>query len=74
MATEIANLPLLNAELKENIPDGYLEPLPVSFSGPGGSTRFTDKSNPSANVVSIYFKDPARIYDMCEYIFYRYGT
>jgi putative aldouronate transport system substrate-binding protein len=69
VATEISNLPLLNAELKENIPEGYLEPLPVSFSGPGGSTRFTDKSNPSANVVSRYFKDPARIYDMCEYIF-----
>jgi putative aldouronate transport system substrate-binding protein len=69
VATEIANLPLLNAELKENIPDGYLEPLPVTLSGPGGSTRFTDKSYPSANVISIYFEDPARIYDMCEYIF-----
>ena len=73
MATEIANLPILNAELKENIPDGYLEPLPVGMTGPGGTTRFTDKNNPSANVISIYFEDPARILDMCEFIFTEEG-
>ena len=73
VATEIANLPILNAELKENIPEGYLEPLPVSLSGPGGTTRFTNKNTPSANVISVYFKDPARIFDMCEFIFTEEG-
>lgn len=69
VATEIANLPLLNAELQENIPEGYLAPLPISMKGPGGTTRFTDQKNATANIISIYFEDPARIFDMCEFLF-----
>ena len=69
VASDIANLPLLNAELQENIPEGYLVPLPVGLQGPAGTTRFTDKANPSANVISVYFEDPKRIFNMCELIF-----
>lgn len=73
IATDISNLPLLNEELKENIPEGYLEPLPIGMKGPLGTTRFTDKSNASANIISVYFEDPARIFDMCEFIFTKEG-
>lgn len=66
IATDIANLPLLNSELKENIPTGYLEPLPINMKGPLGTTRFTNKSNASANIVSVYFEEPDRIFDICE--------
>ncbi len=69
IATEIENLPILNAELQENIPDGYLEPLPVTLSGPGGTTRITDKRYASANIISTYFEDPVSLFDMLEYIF-----
>ncbi len=69
IATEITNLPMLNDQLQENIPEGYLEPLPVNLSGPGGTTRVTDKRYASANVISTYFEDPVSLFDMLEYIF-----
>lgn len=69
VATDIKNLPLLDSQLKENIPDGYLEPLPVELMGPSGPVRVTETKTSKANIVSIYFEDPTRIFDMFEYIF-----
>jgi hypothetical protein len=73
IATEVHNIPILNAELQENIPEGYLEPLPVTLKGPGGTTRVTNSKNTYANVISIYFEDPLSILDMCEFIFTQEG-
>ena len=58
VATEIKNLPLLDAELKENIPDGYLLPLPVAMKGPGGPTRYTDKNLASDQCDKRLFRRP----------------
>lgn len=69
VATDISHLPALEAKLKENVPEGFLEPLPVSITGPAGVSRVTDHTLSSASLFGVYFKDPARLFDMCELLF-----
>jgi ABC-type glycerol-3-phosphate transport system substrate-binding protein len=73
IATDISHLPALDAKLKENIPDGFLEPLPVAITGPAGIARVTDDTLTSASLFGVYFEDPARMFDMCEFLFTEEG-
>ncbi|MCK5129036.1 MAG: hypothetical protein KAQ68_04225 [Clostridiales bacterium] len=73
IATDISNYPTLNAKLKETNPYGFLVPLPVSLTGNLGPCRTTGDTLSTAAMISVYFEEPNRILDMCEFLFTEQG-